>query len=50
MDTKYASGARQQSTLSLQALAGVGLVASLLGHSRKKRKPPCSRAQMQVNN
>ena len=50
MDSKYASGAQQQSTPSLQALAGVHLVASLLGHSRQKKKPLCSRAQTQVNN
>ena len=37
MDTKYASGAPQQSTRSLQALAGVRVVASLLGHSREKK-------------
>ena len=55
MDAKYASGARQQSATPLQALAGVRAVASLLGHSRKKktavfsctkagdqlRSPPC---------
>ena len=38
MDTKYTSGARQQSTPSLQALAGVEVVASLLGHSHEKKK------------
>ena len=38
MDTKYASGAQQQSTPSLQALAGVRVVGSLLGHSREKKK------------
>ena len=37
MDTKYASGARQQSTPSLHAPAGVQVVASLLGHSREKK-------------
>ena len=36
MDTKYATGARQQSTPSPQALAGVRVVASLLGQSREK--------------
>ena len=33
MDTRYASRARQQSTPSLQALAGVHVVVALLGHS-----------------
>ena len=33
-----AGGARQQSTPSIQALAGVRVVASLLGHSRKQKK------------
>ena len=37
MDTKYACGARQQSTPSLQALAGVRVVASLLGNSRGEK-------------
>ena len=35
--TTYAGGARQQSTPSLQALAGLYLVASLLGHIRKNK-------------
>ena len=37
MVTTYASGARQQSTPSIQALAGVRVVAALLGFSCKKK-------------
>ena len=51
MDTKYASGARQKSTQPLQPLAGVRVVAFVLGHSgEKKEKLLCSRAQTQVIN
>ena len=47
-----AGGARQRSTPSMQALAGVRVVASLLGHSRKPKKKQhalCSCAQTQVD-
>ena len=38
MDTKYASGARQESNPPLQALAGVRVGPSLLGHRREKKQ------------
>ena len=38
LDAKYASGAQQQRTPSVSALAGVRVVTSLSGHSRQKRK------------
>ena len=54
MVTQYTSGEGVQSNPSLEALAGVRVVATLLGHSRKKRlyshaltqvdhqdRPPC---------
>ena len=45
-----ARGARQPSTPSIQALAGVRVVASLVGHSRKTKKDSlCSCAQTQVD-
>ena len=47
-----AGGARQRSTPSIQALAGVRVVASLLGQSHKQKKKKqhalCSCAQTQV--
>ena len=49
---QVASRARQQSTPSIQPLAGVRVVASLVGHSRNKRKKQnglCSCAQTQVD-
>ena len=45
-----ARGARQQSTSSFQALAGVRVVACLLGHSdKKKQRALCSCAQTQLD-
>ena len=47
-----AGGAQQRSTPSIQALAGVRVVASLLGHNRRPKKNKhalCSRAQTQVD-
>ena len=38
MDTKMQAGVRQRSTPSIQPLAGVPVVASLLGHSHKQKE------------